>query len=97
MIKSKFLGREARPTILATEPVSEENIKASKGWPARQLNVFLERNDAWQLHVPIGRVNGPVIFGHYVDAVEKHGLYSILPGPKRQGKIGERPKIGVQY
>ncbi len=97
MIKSEFVGWESRPTILATELVPKENIKSRKGWPARQLHIFLKRDDAWQLHVPIGRVNGFVIFRHHIDTVEKYGLDGVLPAPKRQREICERPKIGVQY
>ena len=97
MIKSEFLGWESCPTVLATELVAKKNIKPGKGWPARKLHIFLERNYTWQLHVPFGRMNGSVIFRHHIDAVEKYGLDGVLPGPERQREIGERPKIGVQY
>lgn len=45
MIESEFF---ARATILAGEPITQENIEAREGGLARGLDIGLQRNDGGQ-------------------------------------------------
>ena len=73
--------------ILAAEAVAQKNIEARESGVTRGGDIFLERDNARQFHFETGRMHHTVIFGKNVDAVQKHGLDGVLPGPQRQWEI----------
>ena len=93
MIEGQIVTRAA---ILALETISQENVEAGKGGVFGGLDIVFERNDARQAHLEARTSDHLVIFGNDVHTVQAHGLYGVLPVPKGQWIIAERPEIGVQ-
>ena len=82
MIESKVRRRLPLAAILARETVAEKNVESGESRMARRRNEFLERNNARQLHIESGGMNGAVVFGENIDAIKKDSLDGILPAPK---------------
>jgi len=93
VIEGQFLRRAA---ILALEAIAQEDVEAGEGGMARRLDVGFEADDRGKPH-RIGRTSHrPVVFRQDRYPVEEYRLDGVLPGPKRQRVIAERPEVGVQ-
>lgn len=87
VVEGQFMGAVFGPAILAGPAVAQENVKPRKGGPRLGLHIFLQRNDAGDLHLKTGGTNNSIVFGYDADTVEEHSLDSFLPRPERKGKI----------
>jgi hypothetical protein len=83
--------------ILADEAVAQENVEAGEGGVGGRLDEGLQRNDARELDFKRRASHRAVIMLDNVDAVEEHRLDRVLPRPKRQRVITQRPEIRIQY
>ena len=86
-----------RRTILADEPVAQEHVEAGEGRVGARFDEGLQRHHAWQLNFKRGTAHRPVIVFHDVDAIEEHRLDRVLPRPKRERVITQRPEVRIQY
>src|SRR5271169_5485662 len=83
--------------ILANETVAQEYVEPGEGGMRGRLDEGLQRHHARQLDFECGAAHGAVIVLDDVDAIEKHRLDRVLPRPKRQRIITQRPKVRIQY
>src|ERR1700722_2659786 len=83
--------------ILADEAVAQEHVEPGKGGMRGRLDEGFQRHDAGQLNLERGTAHRAVVMLDDIDAVEKHRLDRVLPRPKRQRIITERPEVRVQY
>lgn len=86
-----------RSTILTGEPVSEKDVEPRKRGIKRRPHIAFQRDDTRQLNLQGRAADRTIIFRHDVHAIEKNSLHRILPAPKRQRIVTERPIIGVQH
>jgi len=93
MIKGQIV---AAPAILAGETIPQKHIEARESGPARRLDIGFQRYHRWQPHLERRASDGPVVLGDNVYALKTNGFNRVLPGPKRQRVIAQRPKISVQ-
>jgi len=96
VIEGQIFRRESMAAILAREPVTQENIEAGEGRPLGHGDVIFQRNYAGQGHCQTGRVDRLIIFIDNINAGQKYRLDGVLPGPKRQREVAQRPEIGVK-
>ncbi len=82
--------------ILARESIAQKDVEPRKGRKPRRRDVLPQRDHAGQAHFEIGRMNGSLVFGQNIDALEKNRLDRILPGPQRQRKIAKRTIVRIQ-
>src|SRR5262249_20549271 len=87
----------ARCAVLADEAVAQEDIEAGEGGVSGRLDEGFQRNDAWELHLEGGTTYRPVIMLDNVHAIEKDRLDRVLPRPKRQRVVTQRPEIRIQH
>ena len=86
-----------RSAILALELVAKEHVEAGEGGVSRWLHIGLEADDTRQSHRKARGAYRVIIFRDDVHTVEKDCLDRVLPGPKRQGIVTQRPIVCVQY
>ena len=87
----------ARCAVLADEAVAQEDIEAGEGGVSGRLDEGFQRYDAWELHLEGGTTYRPVIMLDNVHAIEKDRLDRVLPRPKRQRVVTQRPEIRIQH
>lgn len=97
MVEGQLVRSEFIAAVLACPKITQEYVKACKGGPRLGLHIFAQRDDAGYLHMDAWGSDDFVVFGYDVDAIQKYGFDSFLPGPKREGKIAQRTIIGIQY
>src|SRR5215211_592011 len=93
VIERKVVVRRA---ILADEAVAQEDVKTGEGGVRARLDERFERHHARELNLEGRAAHRAVVMFDDVDAVEKHRLDRVLPGPERQRVVAQRPEIRVQ-
>src|ERR1700744_470647 len=83
--------------ILADEAVAQEHVESREGRMRGRLDEGFQRHNAGQLDLERGTAHRAVVMLDDIDAVEEHRLDRVLPRPKRQRIITERPEVRVQY
>ena len=79
MFKGQVFTTENITAILAGELVSQKYVESSKGGSPRDRDIVLERNNTGQADANTRGPHFAVVFGDYVDAVEKDRFHCILP------------------
>ena len=97
MVKSQILDRKPATTVLAGEPVAQKDIEPGEGRAAGHRHVFLERDDAWQADLMARGTYNTIVFRNDINPLKKRCLDRVLPLPKGQREVAERPVIGVQH
>ena len=94
MVEGQFTLRSA---ILAAEFVPQKKIEARECHALLGLDVIFQDDDGGDLY------RFPLASDHFVvlrkdrDPIQKHRLDRLLPGPEREGIIGQGPEIRVQH
>src|SRR5712672_1594421 len=83
--------------VLADEAVAQEHVEPGEGGMRGWLDEGLQRHHARQLDLERGAAHRAVVVLNDIDAVEEHRLDRVLPRPKRQRIITERPEVRVQH
>src|SRR5712671_746306 len=83
--------------ILADEAVAQEHVEPGEGGMRRRLDEGFQRHHARQLDLERGTAHRAVVMLNDVDAIEKHRLDRVLPRPKRQRIVTERPEVRIQH
>lgn len=76
MIKCQIIMTSA---ILTGEFITQKEIKPGKSGIDRLLEICLESNHGWQLHLERRAADSPVILVYNLDPVEENSFYSALP------------------
>src|SRR6267143_5899629 len=83
--------------ILADEAVAQEHVEPGEGRMRGRLDEGFQRHHARQLDLERGAAHRAVVVLNDIDAVEEHRLDRVLPRPKRQRIITERPEVRIQH
>src|SRR3981189_2591239 len=83
--------------VLADEAITQEHVEPGEGGMRGRLDEGFQRHHARQLNLERGAAHRAVVVLDDVDAVEEHRLDRVLPRPKRQRIITERPEVRVQH
>src|ERR1700748_1889472 len=83
--------------ILADEAVAQEDVEPGKGGMRGRLDEGFQRYHAGQLNLEGRTAHRAVVVLNDIDAVEEHRLDRILPRPKRQRIVAQRPEVRIQH
>ena len=81
VIEGQLVRGVGLAAILAGKAIAQEDVEAGERRVAGGGHVFLQRNDARQLHLQRGAAHADIVMIDDVDAVEEHRLDRVLPGP----------------
>ena len=95
MIEGQIFGTKSVATVLTREAVTKEHVEARERRLSLQGYVFPERDNTRKLHREAWRVHLVFVFRDHIDPVHEYRLHRLLPGPGREWKITQRPKIGI--
>src|SRR4029077_8437290 len=87
----------ARQAILAGGAGAQEHAEPFEGGMRARLDEGFQRHHARQLDLESRAAHRAIVMFDDIDAVEEYRLDRVLPGPKRQRIVTERPEIRVQH
>ena len=95
MIEGQILSPKALTAVLTREAVAKKHVEARERRLSLQGYVFLECYNARELHGQAWGADLVFVFRDHIDPVHENRLHRLLPGPGREWKITQRPKIGI--